>query len=680
MKLSQNGFLCLIGALGLCAPAFATVTITALTPSVASPQKAGTVITWTATATDTGTGPLTFQFKVGLKGSTLAVVRDFNAGTLSAGTWTSPPFVWVPTGIAGTYSIEVTAQDFSTTSPGSANMTDSYTVHPLASTTPVAAKTANPLVALFGSPACASGSTQRIAFQQSGSTTVNTTNYVPCNPKAALNFEIAGMYPSKAYTMYSETDTGGTITNGPSVTFKTGALPTNITFPTFTVDTKGGDTTSPMLLLGPVSFGTAQSPLVATDLNGKVMWYYYDPVAPNYTLLTRPLANSTVSGNFPYPTMLVIQDGVAWNPAATTQQYLRELDLAGNVVRETNTGIIQQNLVKMGATDAQSCANVHKPPQIGSACLGGFHHDAIQTLPNGYTAVIASIEKIYPPGIQGDTSGLPVDIIGDMIIVLDTNWQPTWYWDSFNSTYGLNVSRAAILGEFCTTGEQGCPPILLLGTGIAPDAKDWLHANALYYWPSGTTPGDLVFSMKDQDWVIKIDYNNGTGTKKILWTMGLGGNFSFNNIFNDPYPWFSHQHEVGMENNGAGPMTLFDNGDTRVAAPPIGLGSPGCMPNDCNSRGIALSVNESLLQVSPLLNWNLGYYASADGSAQLLADGNYYFLVATILNTSTFTYYSQAMEGTPSGTTGGATTTLNIAGPSGYRGWTMTNLYNPPIT
>jgi len=98
---------------------------------------------------------------------------------------------------------------------------------------------------------------------------------------------------------------------------------------------------------------------------------------------------------------------------------LHEVDLAGNVSRETRIGILQQQLLaKRGRGGPLQCrAN---PAPIGAACLGAFHHDDIRTLPNGETAVLVDIERIFPPRTQGDTSGLPVDIIGDMIIVLDS--------------------------------------------------------------------------------------------------------------------------------------------------------------------------------------------------------------------------------------------------------------------
>ncbi len=663
-------------------PAHATVTITSMTSSKASPQKIGTSVTWTVKATDTGAGPLTFQFNVAPPGGAFSIITDYNAGTLATGTWTSQPFVWVPTGIEGTYQVKVVVKDFTTGE--TASKTVKFVLNALVTgTTPVVAKTANPLVALFSAPSCAAGSTMRVSFQpQTGTTPAVTTNYISCHPPLSMTFEIAGMYPKTAYNMFSQTNTGGTITNGPTVTFTTGALPTTITFPTFTVKTPAGphtDTTDSMLLLNPIKFGGGPAyPAVATDLSGKIMWYYYQgATSTHYVLLTRPLQN----GN-----MLTIQDGPAWNPATQQAQLLREIDVAGNVIRETNTGALQQQLLAKGATNAQACSAITKPAPVGSACLGGFHHEAVQSLPNGGLAVIADIEKILPPGTQGDTSGLPVDVIGDMVIVLNSSWQVTWYWDSFQHDGGgtqLDINRAAVLGETCVVNQQGCPPMLLLGSGISSTAKDWLHANSIYYWGTDTlggASGDLVLSLKDQDWVVKIDYNKGTGTGNVLWRMGPCGDFTPNNINNDPWPWFSHQHEVDLENNGAGSLLVFDNGDTRVS-PPTGPGSTtGCMPGlgSGNSRGMALTVNEKTLQVTPVLSQDLGVYSPANGSAQLLSNGNYYFLPGAVFVNLNQT--SNSIEIFPtSGTTGG-TQVLNIQGPDAYRGWQLPSLYNPPTT
>ena len=669
MRSERNGLLCVVFLLAAaCSPASARVAITAMQASPAAPKPVGSVITFTVTATDTGAGPLTFQFNVAPpNSSTFALVRDFNAGTLNGGVWTSQPFVWAPTGVEGTYQVQVVIKDFATGETASKSGT--YLVTPLVSgSTPVVVPTANPLVALFSAPSCSAGSSMRVAFKLPQAQTPVTTGWLSCRPPKSMTFEIAGMYPSVQYQMYSQTRTGSNITNGATLTFTTGSLPSDITFPTFTVNIKAGsktDKTDALLLVNTIDPAVFVPNLaLATDLSGRILWYYYQPASStHYSLLARPL---------PGGTMLTIQDGPAWNPATQGQQLLRQIDLAGNVVRETNTGVVQQQLLALGAADAGPC-NAINPVQVGSACLGAFHHDAIQTLPNGYTAVLADIEEIFPPGAQGDTTGLPVDIVGDMIVVLNSDWQVVWYFDSFQHDGGppqLDINRPAVLGEICQVGQNGCPPMLLLVPGISAKAKDWLHGNSLYYWPadsSGGASGDLIFSSRHQDWVMKIDYDNGAGSGNILWRMGPDGDFAFNNVNNDSWPWFSHQHEVAMENNGAGPLTLFDNGNTRVSPPPLGLGSG-------HSRCMSLTFDETNLEATPPSPAiDMGVFSTAMGSAQLLSDGNMYcFAAIVIVKLNHSNSYSIEFDG--------ATQVLNVSGPEGYRGWQLRNLYDPPIT
>jgi arylsulfate sulfotransferase len=663
----------------LCVPAYATVQISSLAPSAKSPQVIGTSITWTAIATDSNSGPLTFQFNVAAPDGTFAMVQDFNVGTLSAGTWTSGPFVWTPTATEGVYQIEVVIKDF--TSGATATKTVKYEVTPLVTgSTPVVAATENPLIALFSAPACPAGSNMRVSFQeQSKAKPATTTNWVKCHPPHTMTFEIAGMYPTTTYEMASQTLTSGKVTTGTPLNFTTKALPAGIVFPTFKVIVPAGsktDTADSVLLHDVVQFVGGSEPDVATDLAGNILWYYY--VKGNSPLITRPLTGGSI---------LTIQYGPAWNPASQKDQLLCQIDLAGNITRETNTGVIQQELLAMGATDAQACNLIPSPAPIGAACLGAFHHDAIQTLPNGYTAALVDIEKIFPIGSQGDTSGLPVDIIGDMIIVLNTNWQVVWYFDSFQHAGGapqLNINQPAALGEFCVVDEPGCPPVFLLGTGIAPQAKDWLHGNSLYYWAADTVGGasnDIVFSARNQDLVMKIDYNNGSGTGNILWGMGPCGQFTFNNIYNDPWPWFSGQHEVGIENTGAGPLSLFDNGNTRVSAPSGQGSSLGCLPGvgSGDSRGMALTIDETTMQVTPVMSVDMGVFSTALGSAQLLSDGNWFFLAGEVpITLSVVDSYSIEILPTPGTDTG--TQVLNLQGPQHYRGWQMPSLYNPPIS
>lgn len=316
--LVQYGLACLTGLL----PLHAAVSIKAVQPSATSPQSIGAVINFLAIATDSASGPLTFQFNVTPPGASQStMVSDFNVGTLSAGEWTSQPFVWFPNSCAGVpqssgvvaytcqpasgvYKIEVIAKDFPANV--SASMTITYTITPLVTgSEPVVVSTANPLVALFSSPGCAKGSQIRAVFQESSKKTPQTqTNYLSCRGTAApMTFEIAGMYASDAYTIYSETKTGAKTTNGPSVTFTTGSLPNNVSFPSYTVisDVAGSLDSDPMLLYDPHQFGGGPVYAnTATDTAGNIMWYYTNG---QNLIIGRPLQNGTV---------LLIDNGPNW--------------------------------------------------------------------------------------------------------------------------------------------------------------------------------------------------------------------------------------------------------------------------------------------------------------------------------------------------------------------------------
>ncbi len=621
-----------------------------MTPSVASPQPLGTPVTWTITATDSSPNSLTFQFNVANGAQPFARARDFNIGTLSAGVWTSQPFIWATIAGEGIYTVQVIAKDF--TSGETATQTALFTLTPLATVAAVVNPTANPLVALYSAPSCPAGANIRAAFSTGANPTVYT-NWVACNPPISVNFYIAGMLASATYSIYAEVQLPDKVLKGGRVNFTTGALPAELAppniLPSLTVNTAAGaqtDTADSLLLWG---FTNTVVP-VATDLAGNIMWYYAGGIN---TVVTRPLTGGT---------MLTFQNGLSWNSPTTEFQLLREIDLAGNTFRETNTGIIANQLLALGATDAGACLPV-PAPKTGTTCLNNLSHDAIRYYAGGqeYTALLVHIEKMFPPGTQGSNpKGPPVDILSEMLVVLNSQWQVVWYYDSFQH---LDIKRPAVLGEFCTT--TSCTINLLLSTY----AYDWTHGNTIYYIESG---GDFMVSLRNQDWLIKIAYDNGKSSGKIVWRMGPEGNFTFNNIDNDPWPWFSHQHEPGFQTNGANPLTLFDNGNTRVFSPPLGLGS-NCGPSDCNSRGMALTVDETpaQMQVTPVISVDLGVYANSDGAAQLLAGGNYFFQPGhpTVIGIEILP--------TPGTLTG--TQVLNILSPNdAYRTWQMSNLYTAP--
>jgi hypothetical protein len=205
---------------------------------------------------------------------------------------------------------------------------------------------------------------------------------------------------------------------------------------------------------------------------------------------------------------------------------------------------------------------------------------------------------------QGGTQQDPVDILGDMILILDHNLQLLWAWDTFAHQ---DLSRAATLGDSCRHLAQGCPPF----NPAFPQANDWIHANSVQY----TADGNLLLSERSQDWVLKINYGNGSGDGHVMWRMGPFGDFTIVNppsgTCGDPhvFPWFTHQHDAAFQvQTGATElMTVFDDGNLRHQQ--CGAG---------NSRGMVLSVSEITHTVYIQTLADLGQYSLALGSAQLL--------------------------------------------------------------
>ena len=188
----------------------------------------------------------------------------------------------------------------------------------------------------------------------------------------------------------------------------------------------------------------------------------------------------------------------------------------------------------------------------------------------------------------------PVDILGDMVVVLDENLQVVWTWNGFDH---LDVTRAAILGETCLPDAGGgCPPVLLDSV-----ANDWMHSNAITYDP---TDGNLLLSMRHQDWIIKIDYADGLGVGDVSWRLGPEGDFTIDSA--DPFPWFSHQHDPNFDSLGQ--LAVFDNGNTRCSV----------LPAPCNSRGQVYQLDEQDMTAALVVNADLGTNANAVGSAQPL--------------------------------------------------------------
>ncbi len=596
--------------------------------SVPSPVPLATSVSITANATDTDTGTISYRFQIGGATSTaLQTVRDFSTDNV---------LIYTPTRTEGAYQFVVTARNNTTGLTATSSVPSFHFTARVHGATPVVNLTANALVALLSSPPCPTGAINvRASVTLAGTSTTFNTNWETCRAGHNVNVLIAGMHATSTYNIVVQTWNGRKVTSGASVAVVTGTP--SVTFPTLTerVPFTSGDSQAEQFLL----FSTIGTNVFGADVFGNPNWYYVDSAGP--ALITRIVTGGKI---------LVLANGKnSVSSAVQSSQILREIDLAGNIIRETNASRIGEQIAALSGLPNQC--------QIGGTdCLSdAFSHDAIE-LPNGHTLALVNEEKVFTDGTQGSSPSNPVDIIGDTIVDLDANYQVVGYWRSFDH---MSADRAAILGETCAAPLQGgCPPLYLVTT----KGQDWLHGNSLQYVPAD---GSLIYSARHQDWILKIDYGNGTGSYNTKWTLGKGGDFTINST--DPYPWFSHQHDPGYVQSGSTTMAIFDNGNTRVAPPPVGLGTG-------HSRGYVLTIDETNKIATPTLLADLGFFSMALGTAEPLANGDFHFEAGW--DSTTNPPNSDAVEVTSGGV---IDYEQQITGHQDYRSFRLPNLYSPPF-
>lgn len=572
-----------------------------LAPSDPAPQLVSQRIAWTATAVDVGTNPV-YQFSAAPHGGTFHVVRDFSPAN---------SFDWTPIQ-EGAYDIEVTVKDgYQATETTSAVVIDEVASRVTGSKAIVTA-TANPLVALYSIPPADAG-TVFVQFAQAGDNpSWRNTDTRDVVPGKSTNFFMAGMLPNTTYEMRHVFSDG---TGSEPLLFTTGGIPANLTIPAITVQQPpgpGSNLDQDMVFHQGARNTPAAPLLIATNLTGHVTWYY-DVSNVGFTLVR---AGQSLA---PGGTLLV--NGVdLYTPVAGAPNVLREIDLAGNPVRETSVAALNVQLAA-----------------LGHYAVHAFHHD-VQRLADGTTVALAYTERSVT--INGNAT----NYVGEMVVVLDQDFQVKWAWDAFDH---LDVNRGPILGEIVLPGS----PEPSASVPLLP-AVDWLHVNAVALSPAD---GNFILSVRHQDWVIKIDYRNGAGDGHVVWRLGQGGDFALNNA--GPNAWFSHQHNAHYIDDHT--LILFDNGNTRRATDPT-----------ANSRGQVWTLDENNMTATPVLNADLGNYSARLGSAQRLSNGNYSFLSGAI-GAPPPAQIGQTIEVLPDGT---KSYVLKFASPE-YRSYRLRTLY-----
>ena len=300
---------------------------------------------------------------------------------------------------------------------------------------------------------------------------------------------------------------------------------------------------------------------------------------------------------------------------------VREIDLAGNVVYRLTLPDINTGLKTIGA-----------PFQ-----LENLHHDILK-LPNGHLIILANYTQTFTdqPGVSS--------VLGDVLV----EWDPVaeealWTWSTFDHI-----------------------PLTHAPNGTA----DWTHSNAIIYSPDD---GNLVLSMRNQNWVIKINYQDGAGDGRILWHLGAGGDFTLPSG-QAPIEWNYGQHYptvVSPNSAGIFQLMLFNNGNGRlVDANNDVCGSAGAVA--CYSSVPIFELNESANTAQIVWETNLSpNYSICCGDALILPNGNIEYDVALdALNPNQSYIQEVTREQTPQ-----VVWQMNVAGQLTYRGFRIPSLY-----
>ena len=430
---------------------------------------------------------------------------------------------------------------------------------------------------------------------------------------------VAGMKQSTPYHMRGVIQfADGTSFNDADQTFTTQALPAG-TVPNITATTTPGMTPqSGVELLDLVFIGTntGRASMAVTDLAGNVIWTYNPQGLP--------------AGVFPNPIKLLPNGHfliVFGGQPDGINTVIQEVDLAGNVIWQMTSADLNAALA------AATCAECN-------VTIIGAHHD-FQFLPNGHLILLGSLQETLPDGTTPT---------GDILIDLDQNHNVVWAWNEFNH---LDTNRRPYL------------------------YPDWTHSNAFIYSPDD---GNLIISIRHQNWLMKVPYENGAGSGDPIWRLGYQGDFALLNADgsadSNPFDWFYAQHGpsfASANTTGNYSLTLFDNGDDRGASVEPG-GTCGVASNlpACFSTVPLLNLDETAMTATLAFHPTTPDYSFFGGNAEVLKNGNmeYDESASTALPANNASIFEVTQTSPPQ-----TVWQMQVAGQFAYRAMRIPSLY-----
>jgi hypothetical protein len=197
---------------------------------------------------------------------------------------------------------------------------------------------------------------------------------------------------------------------------------------------------------------------------------------------------------------------------------------------------------------------------------------------------------------------------------------------------------------------------------------DWTHTNAVIYSPDD---GNLIISIRHQNWLVKIDYANGKGAGDIIWHLGYQGDFTLVGG-TDPTDWFYAQHDpsfVTTNTTGKFSLVLFDNGDDRVFPTGVTCGATG-QPPCLYSTIPLLQIDETAKTATLAFHPNAQAYSFFGGNAETLKNNNVEYDECAFVSTGGAAIF-EITQSSPSQ----IVWQMQITGAFTYRGMRLPSLY-----
>jgi arylsulfate sulfotransferase len=496
-------------------------------------------------------------------------VNGIIGGNSSIGTISSTGLYTAP---AVTSPLKVTVVASSTTQAGYYTPAAAVYVIPKA----VVAETANGQVASYtiDLPADSSVSAQ---FGTSTAYGLNTWTLTAPTGGGSTQLLIVGMLADTLYHIQGLVSLpGGLSYPAPDATFTTTAsLPTS-SIPKVTVTSIHLTPSPGVEFLDRLSTGAN-----IVDLDGNFLWGYptvgssavdvqpFKLMSNGHLLITQsPSSSYAIDGT-------ILPEG--------TPIEVQEVDYANNIIRTLDLATLQTNLNASGYLNQGG-------QQI---TLTNIHHDTTINPVTGHWIVISNALE-FITGLPGYPKG--VNVLGDVIIDVDPNngFAVDWVWNEFDH---LDIDRQPM----------GFP--------------DWTHTNAITY---SSSDHNILISIRHQNWVVKVDYDDAAGDGSILWHLGYQGDFALVGG-TSPQDWQYAQHDPAFttaNTTGTFGLILMDNGNDRIF--PTGFTCPVALTNNVclYSRAPLFTINDSAMTAT-LSNPQLSpVYSYFGGNAERLSNGN----------------------------------------------------------